>query len=347
LFGIFVIISIIVAAIVVPVELLVVNKKSNAQPALNCMAQLACANGGTSVISQGVCSCICSNGFTGRNCTTPATQGCTTTTLETQDTTRINNVTIGQAIPRLVLDAQSNFSVPLSATTIISKFSSASLSCNAENALVTFDGPSLALNAQGKGVDLGGDGSPALAAAAGELVNDDIVLTLPSGLGAPITLESPTGTGPVFATTLTISPPNTISPTGYPTFDPPSTSTTSSIISSTPSTITSQPGSTPTQSTSTTATAQPTGIFTVSGQVVDFARIAVLFVLQEKSVDQASSAQHLLQTFFNSADSNTTADQARNITVGDGNSVDLVDLFVDVGTGRVGGGRRNNDGRSI
>ncbi|KAI3326961.1 hypothetical protein HD806DRAFT_531554 [Xylariaceae sp. AK1471] len=347
LFGLFLIISIIVAAVVVPVELLVVNKKSNAQPALNCIVQLPCANGGTSVISQGACSCICSNGFTGKNCTTPATQGCTTTTLETENAPRINNVTIGQAIPRLVLDAQSNFSVPLSAISIISKFSSASLSCNAENALVTFDGESLrTLDDQGKGVDLGGDGSPALAAVAGDVNNDDIVLTLLPGIDATITLSSPIGTGHIFATTFTISAPSTISPTGYPTFDPPSTSTSSSTISSTSSTtstVTSQPASTPTQSTSTTATAQPTGTFTVTDQAVNFARIAVLFVLQEKSVDQASLAQHLLQAFFNSANSNTTADQARNITIGDSNSVDLIDLFVDVGAGRVGGGSNKNN----
>jgi hypothetical protein len=76
--------------------------------------------------------------------------------------------------------------------------------------------------------------------------------------------------------------------------------------------------------------------------VVDFARIAVLYVLQETSVDEASSAQNLLQSFFNTADSNTTTDQARNITIGDNNSVDLVDLFVDVGSGRIGGDSNDN-----
>ncbi len=55
-------------------------------------------------------------------------------------------------------------------------------------------------------------------------------------------------------------------------------------------------------------------------------------------MDQASTAQNLLQEFFSDADSNITADQARNITIGDSNSVDLVNLFVDVGTGRLGGG---------
>ncbi len=79
---VFLLIAIIVAAVVVPVELLV-NKKDNAKPAQNCMQELPCANGGTSVVTQGVCSCICSNGFIGKTCTVPAAQGCTTTTLET------------------------------------------------------------------------------------------------------------------------------------------------------------------------------------------------------------------------------------------------------------------------
>ncbi|TGJ81154.1 hypothetical protein E0Z10_g7602 [Xylaria hypoxylon] len=350
LLAVFLVIAIIVAAVVIPVELLV-NKKSDAQPAQDCAQQLPCANGGTSVVSQGVCSCICSNGFIGNNCTTPAAQGCTTTTLEKEDATTISNVTIGQAIPRLVMEAQANFSIPLSATSIISKFSSAGLSCNAENALVTFDGRLLRiLDAQGKSVDLSGDGSPALAAAAGSSSNNDITLTLLPGIDATITLDGPVGTGHIFATTFTIGGSSITSQTGYPTIDPSSTSTTSSATlsattqpSSTRSTTSSSTSSsTPTRSSTTTPTAQPTGAFTVTDNVVDFARIAVLFVLQEKSVDQASVAQNLLQKFFNSADSDTTPDEARNITIGDSNSVDLVDLFVDVGAGRLGGGSNNN-----
>ncbi|KAI1309669.1 hypothetical protein F5Y03DRAFT_69652 [Xylaria venustula] len=346
---VFLLIAIIVAAIVVPVELLVVNKKSTAQPAQNCMQELPCANGGTSVISQGVCSCICSNGFTGKNCTTPTTQGCTTTTLETEDATRISNVTIGEAIPRLVLEAQSNFSIPLSATSVISKFSAAGLSCNAENALVTFDGGSLGtLSGEGKGVTVSGDGSPALAAAVGDSADSGITLTLLPGIDATITINGPLETGHIFVTTLTLGESSTTSQTGYPTIDP-STSTTSTKTSSTTqlsSTRSQTTSDTPTRTstattistTTTSSTAQPTGSFTITEKVVDFARVAVLFVLQEKSVDDASTAQNLLQEFFIGADSGTTVDQARNVTLGDSNSVDLVNLFVDVGSGKIGGG---------
>lgn len=330
---VFIVIAIIVAAVVVPVELLV--KKNNAQPAQSCMQQLPCANGGTSVVSQGQCSCICANGFMGKNCTTPAAQGCTTTTLETKDTTRITNVTIGQAIPRLVLEAQSKFSIPLSAASIISKFSSAGLSCNAENALVTFDGQSFR-----KGVVRGGDGSHALAAVAGGPARNDITLTLLPGIDATITLNAPLEPGHVFVTTLTIGGSSHDSGTGYPTSDPPSTSMAPSSTTASPAT--SKPSSTPTKTRATTPVTQPTGAFTVTDLVADFARTAVLYVLQEKSVDQASSAQNLLQMFFNSVDSITTVDQAQNITIGQGNTVDLINLFVDVGVGRVGGGSKSD-----
>ncbi|KAI1114719.1 hypothetical protein F5Y14DRAFT_160863 [Nemania sp. NC0429] len=324
MFVLFIVIAVIVAAVVVPVELLV--KKNNAQPAQNCMQRLPCANGGTSVVSQGECSCICANGFMGKTCTTPAAQGCTTTTLETRDTTKITNVTIGQAIPRLVLEAQSKYSVPLSAASIISKFSSAGLSCNAENALVTFDGQSFR-----KGV-----------ARAGDPARIDITLTLLPGVEATIAFSAPVEPGHVFVTTFTLGGSRDTSATGYPTINPSSTST-PMAPSTTASSVTSRTTSTPS---TTRDTSQPTGYFTVTDLVADFARTAVLYVLQEKSVDQASSAQNSLQIFFNSVDSNTPVGQAQNITIGHGNTVDLVNLFVDVGVGRVGGGS-NSDGESI
>ncbi|KAI0201722.1 hypothetical protein F4808DRAFT_450072 [Astrocystis sublimbata] len=370
----FIIVGIVVAAIVVPVELLVI-RKDNAQPAQqDCMKQLPCANGGTSVVSQGECSCICSNGFVGKTCTIPASQGCTTTTLETEDATKITNVTIGQAIPRLVLEAQTNFSIPLSSTSILAKFSSAELTCIAENALVTFNGESLRMtDDQGKLFNLGGDGSLAQAQLAGGFSYGDITLTLLPGIDATITLQPPAGTGLVFITTLTIDEPEFTAKPGYPTLsttvDPPSTDTSStattpSTTPSTPpttstplsSTSTNRPTTSATTSTSstktvsrstrtrpstTTPTAQPTGTFTVDDVAIDFARVAVLFVLQEKSVDQASAAQGFLQDFFNSANNETKASEARNITIGDGSSVDLVDLFIDVGGGRIGG-RQNS-----
>ncbi|KAI2627226.1 hypothetical protein GGS21DRAFT_259370 [Xylaria nigripes] len=301
-------VSIIIAAVVVPVELLVVNKKNDPQRAQTCVTQLPCANGGTSVLSQGVCSCICPSDFTGTDCTTATTQGCTTIALHTEDTAGTHNVTIGQAIPRLVLNAQSNFSVPLDTASIVSKLSSARLSCTAENALVTFEGPWPGmLNHEGGKVHIERLDSP--------------VLT------QPLARE----TGRRLATTLTVGGPN--SPSQVENLDdPPQSTSTSSQESHT---------SSETSSATSTTTPNPTRGFAVTEQMVEFARVAVLFVLQEKTIDQASVAQSSIQTFLDHVDSKTTASQAGNITIGNSNSIDLVNFRVDVGARIVGGGGNN------
>ncbi|EFQ26678.1 uncharacterized protein GLRG_02498 [Colletotrichum graminicola M1.001] len=143
-----IVLGIVAAAIVVPLEFLVFrrNRASNppAEPALSqCQNQLKCENGGTNVISQGICSCICINGFTGQTCTVAGATGCTTTSLQGNGTpTSLSNVTLGQAIPRLLQQAQTNFSIPLDGTDILAKLNTENLSCIAQNSLVTFDGRS-------------------------------------------------------------------------------------------------------------------------------------------------------------------------------------------------------------
>ncbi|KAI1818669.1 hypothetical protein GGS20DRAFT_198141 [Poronia punctata] len=354
----FLIIAIIVVAIVVPIKILVLNK--NRSPGLDCSSQLPCANGGTSVLSQGVCSCICSNGFTGKDCTTRTTQGCTSTTLETASATRIDNVTIGQAIPGLILEAQSNFSVPLSATSIISRFSRAELSCNAQNALVTFDG--LSLSRHGVGPDRDGSALVAIRPAWDQL-GDGITLTLVPGIDATVMFSQSFWASHISMTTVKTATTSRAWQNVYPTDEPSSSSPVSTAVttpttstndepsssSSVPSTTMPTTPTTPTTASEPTSTQagpsntskmqQPTKAFRTIDEVVDFARITVLYILQEKSVEQASSAQSALQHFFNVAGSYLEPGEGRNITIGNGNSVDLVNFFVDVGAGRVGGSR--------
>ncbi|KAI8240297.1 hypothetical protein K4K57_006975 [Colletotrichum sp. SAR 10_99] len=142
-----IVLGIIAAAIIVPLEFFVFRKNRTGstpttEPALGqCQNQLKCENGGTNVISQNVCSCICTNGFTGQTCTVAGATGCTTTTI-TGTASNFNNVTLGQAIPRLLQQAQTNFTVTLDGTDILAKFNTESLSCIAQNSLVTFDGRS-------------------------------------------------------------------------------------------------------------------------------------------------------------------------------------------------------------
>ncbi|PFH58467.1 hypothetical protein XA68_13625 [Ophiocordyceps unilateralis] len=150
---IFLLICIIVVAIVVPVELLVVRKRGNQnlkpdQNINDCRKFLKCLNGGTNVLSPGSCSCICTNGFTGSDCSIAGSQGCTSTNLVSQNgSTRIEDVTIGGALPRLIVDAEQTFGVPLSGAVIVGKVNEANLSCAGQNALVTFNGQSMAANA--------------------------------------------------------------------------------------------------------------------------------------------------------------------------------------------------------
>ncbi|KAI8957558.1 hypothetical protein F5Y11DRAFT_82515 [Daldinia sp. FL1419] len=344
-----ILIAIIAAAIIVPVKFLVIDKaaeKSAAQPAIsNCEAQLKCANGGTNVVVQGICSCICSNGFTGGDCTVPTSQGCTTTSISMEGS-NINNVTIGQAVPRLIRDAQSNFSIPLVATQIQSKFNKESLSCNTENALVTFNGQSLGpQEASAKISDVGS--SPGLAQAAVAAEDVSITLSVFPDVDITLTVENPAGTGAFtgsFVVT-TLTNPTTISgstlfattivpsdakrrssPTPYPTIAP---TTTPAPTTTTPSSTKSAP--------------IPSSTFTVTEEIVDFARVAVLYIFQEKTLSDAVTAQSSVQTFFTDVEAgrNTSScvmmEQGMNVTLGGGNTIDLVNLSIDIGNGRIGG----------
>lgn len=267
-----IILIVIAAAVVVPVELLVIHKKSTQSTAAAQLQQCQsntnseCQNGGSSIVSGGGCSCICINGFTGPTCSVGGTTGCTTTSIDT-----LSDVTLGYSIPRLLSDAESNFSVPLSPTVILGRFNSANLSCISQNALVTFNG----------------------------------------GAGGGSSAKAAVRSYPLRATTTTSSAPTTSS-----------SPTTSSIIS--------------------TTSAFFSTVFNSTQEVQDFARVAVLFLLQEDDLDVASTAQSNLQTFFNAQKS--TNKDALNVTLGGGNSANLVELSVQLGNGTMFGGLNETAG---
>ena len=131
----------IAAAVVVPVVLLIVipgqkvNSSGTTSAALaSCQGKLTCHNGGTNIISSdGFCRCLCVNSYTGKACSTQSQAGCTT--ISAGSTT---DATVGEDIPRLLSGAESNFSIPLDGETLLGLFSAADMSCNSENALVTF-----------------------------------------------------------------------------------------------------------------------------------------------------------------------------------------------------------------
>jgi hypothetical protein len=70
--------------------------------------------------------------------------------------------------------------------------------------------------------------------------------------------------------------------------------------------------------------------------VQDFARVAVLFLLQEDDLGVASTAQSHLQSFFDTV--NTTNQDALNVTLGGGNTANLVEFSMQLGNGTSFGG---------
>lgn len=133
------------AAVVVPVILLIVipdQKNGNSSGSVDVSAKLAscqrklhCSNGGTNIISSdGSCRCLCVNSYTGSTCTVKSEAGCTTVSVGST-----TDATMGEDIPRLLKAAASNFGIPLDGQTLLGLFSSAGMSCNTENALVTFN----------------------------------------------------------------------------------------------------------------------------------------------------------------------------------------------------------------
>ncbi|RFU25508.1 hypothetical protein B7463_g10834, partial [Scytalidium lignicola] len=303
------ILVIIAAAVVVPLEILVIHKKKSTttavSPLTQCQRNITCANGGTNVVNSGSCSCLCTNGFTGSTCTIAGATGCTTTDISSA----ITNVTIGEAIPRLVMQAQQNFSVPLFPTIILAEFNDASLSCASENALVTFDGISVRR----------------------ALVNGAVA---PKPSKASLFLER--RQSQAYASTPPAATENGIvyDPDPSPTVYTPTHSYTSatSTSSSTSSRTRSPTATTPANATPASAIPTPSSTnFIITPEVLDFARVAVLFILQQENLDSAVTAQGSLQHFF--SQEGVTNSAASNITVGNGNVVNLSGLNLMISNG--------------
>lgn len=323
---IIIIIVLVAAAVIIPIEFFVIRRGNNntgntAAAQQQCQNQLTCENGGSNVVTNGICSCICTNGFTGFDCSTSDTAGCTSTTIAGD--ANISNVTLGNSIPRLLTQASSNFSITLSETTVISKLNAGNLSCSSQNALVTFDGQNtrlgVALDAVVASDSIGTIANNVVEA---EVVQHEEIATVTIMAGQSTTTTLTIGGG------FTSIPPTTtitITRTLTSSWVPSSTAATTPLVST---------------SAATSATAVPettSTAFTVTQQVLDFARVGVLFVLQQDSLSDATTAQKTLQTFFDSSTTSLTITAARNISLSNGNSIDLVNFHVDAGTGLVGG----------
>ncbi|KAL2065877.1 hypothetical protein VTL71DRAFT_3547 [Oculimacula yallundae] len=315
----FILLIIIAAAVVVPLELLVLNKPASSKPVVTpetCQAPAvtACQNGGTAIVDNGACACICTNGFTGSTCTTANATGCTTVTMPGSSFT---NVTLGQSISRLIQGGPANYSIPLSEVTILARFNSANLSCATENALVTFQGRS---DRKGAADDLvfSATSTSSTPAPTGVLTGRQLPTGISSSL-APIA----TSNGIVFDGS--VNPPTSPSTNSNPT-----TNTNTNPNSDLPS-----------DPTLAIANTNPLATFALTEEVFDFARIAVLYVLQQDALENAITAQSTLQTLFQ-RQQGFTNQAATNVSIGHGNVVNFAAFQVAVGGAGFVGGRNSS-----
>ena len=318
------------AAIVVPLQFFVfknLGPQAEAQSSLDqCRSELECQNGGANVISQGTCSCVCTSGFVGRECEIGGTRGCTTTNLVSSNgETTVQNVTLGRSVPRVIAQSSDNFTVPLSGTVILAKFSAANTSCIAQNSLVTFNGKSIRAG-----------GSVAETKAIDEVNGDALNLALEA---EPFISVSAL-TEPLPALT---APPTVVETQNAALGRRQAQDTLTELLVDT---------SMPNVPTQTSSGVEPTGSadsdeeaeeeqFVTTEEVLDFARVAVLYILQEQDPDSAQSAQGAIQEFFDKvADGNNgdaALEEATELRVGSNTTLNFVDFFIEFGSRRIGG----------
>lgn len=161
------------AAIIVPVELLVVPHQGDGTGATlaNCPATNGCLNDGVSVVFNGTCSCACAHGFTGKTCQQQPDSACGSTTVPDI----LGNVTMGSNVTNLIGRA-SKFNIPLNATALVAAFSHAGLSCSDENALVQLSGPSNQKRSLEKASNVHEDAAPTPTPQASLAVHRDLEL---------------------------------------------------------------------------------------------------------------------------------------------------------------------------
>lgn len=143
--------ALVTAAAVIPVVLIVIpNQKDKSAPSAQsdlvanqaatsnkCAAKVTCENGGQAFpTAEDTCRCLCVNSFTGPTCSSRSTAGCSSIAVSGLQA----NATIGDAIPRLLALADSDYDMKLDAQTLLGLFNEADLNCAAENALVSFNG---------------------------------------------------------------------------------------------------------------------------------------------------------------------------------------------------------------
>ncbi|KAI4248394.1 MAG: hypothetical protein L6R40_000953 [Gallowayella cf. fulva] len=324
----------IAAAIIIPITLIVLPRQNSnsGRSADGCKRSFPCSNGGTSVLEGSSCRCICMNGFTGAFCNIPADSGCTTANIKV-DQSSYQNATVGTSITRLINSAKSNYSISLDPSIVLSKFSSQNLTCTSQNALVTFNG-----KPQRRRRDY---------LTFSEIQPRRLMLdeTLNRRHPTPASIldaraianraapaqAAVTSNGLVYAAPMSPEPPSS------------SASNSSPSTLSQPSSSASSSNSSTTNKTSTDPNSRP-----LTPNILDFARIAILFILQERDLAIAVDVQQAIQTIFSPAVVSTSGSggsggegnfNASAANVGIGIKVNWARMTVDFGNGTEFGGR--------
>lgn len=259
----------IVLAILLPIFLVVVPRQ-NANHMSKCEKTTPCMNGGVSVSSGDICSCVCTNGYTGSQCTDEGDSSCVTTEVNSK------NATMGSELPRLFEDSQNNFSIPLDSFTLMALFSQNNVSCMTENALVSFRGVS-------------------------SKARRSLPIALESDLDTPLhSRDEPSHTITSQASIQTLAPRASIATKDGIIYDA------SEPTQTTPTATASPTATRATHDTQETATPTP-----VPSKVIDFSRIAVLYIFQQTGgLDEAMKSEDTIQSYLTGQYS--TSDSSKN-----------------------------------
>lgn len=323
-----ILVLLIAAAVVIPITLIVLPRMRHKSPSLNsCKTSLPCNNGAVNVVVDNSCRCICANGYTGQICTTVADQSCTHADIKLgEGRTVYQNATVGEGIARLFAEAKSHFNLPLDSTRLLSLFSYQNLSCSAESVLITFEGKpqrrSLPLQFVIPGLDFVQQ-EPSL--------QPHISLTI-----TPTSSTSTTPSQTVFMPTyepILLPRAGPASSNGIifaaPTDAPPDTS--ESTPTTTSATGTATPKKAKPSPTTSSSEYNSNGIPT---KAFDFARTAVLFIFQEKSLSIAYEANSRLQSILSDPVRWNKTVQVAAATI----LVDFDKFTIDLGNGTIFGG---------
>ncbi|KAF7125199.1 hypothetical protein CNMCM5793_001308 [Aspergillus hiratsukae] len=259
----FLIVSVILVAVLVPVFLVVVPRhhKSTSDPGSLCEKTTPCENGGVSVSSGSICSCVCANGYTGSRCTVAGDASCVTTEISENSTSK--NATMGSELPRLFEQATSNFSIPLDSISIMALFSQNNVSCTTENSLVSFKSLTSASNKARRALGAVGD----------SLISEGI---------PPAVEESAPSFTPRDTPTQTLAARGSVGTKNGILFDESYTSTAAATTATPSSVAIDQITQAPPKPTSTpTLPAVPT-------EVLDFSRIAILYIFEKTAAFNAA-----------------------------------------------------------